>query len=205
MNDCNCRHMCALCKKRVDRHTAVIAWGIIFFAAVIAIIFMSSCTPQQRFARLIKKHPELVDTTTRTVFKELVDSTKVKRPELSKTELDSLLKDYCNDTIINDTVYRNIYRDRIKDRIIDRCNLPRKETVFLDNGTIYITRDSGGTEYELKTTEKTIYQDRIVYLHGKPNGLVIPWWLLWTAAGLFVLAVIIALARPFIKLFNPLR
>lgn len=160
-----------------------------YLSAVILIALISSCTPSQRMARLIKKHPELVDTTTRTVLKELVDSAKVNRPELSKTELDSLLKDYCNDTVINNVVYR----DRIKERIINRCQEPRKETVFLENGKLFITRDSGGTEYKLETIKETVYQDRIVYLDKKQE--IFKWIAMGALGMLLVILLIIALVK----------
>jgi hypothetical protein len=164
--------------------------NLLFFVNMLfllALIFAAlSCMPQKRLARLLKNNPNLIDTITRIDTTIIIDSIYESRKELSKSELDSLLSDYCNDTVINNVVYR----DQIKERIIYRATEPRHETVILENGTLFINRDSGGTEYKLETIKETVYQDRIFYL-GKEQEIF-----KWIAMGAFgmLLAILLFLA-----------
>lgn len=74
------------------------------FFPILILLFLISCSPQQRFHRLIEKHPELL--TTDTIY--IHDTVKIIVPKIEY------------DTIINEHFFTEITRDTLviqKDRL----------------------------------------------------------------------------------------
>ncbi len=229
MNDCNCKKNCTRCriaKENDGIKYEVLRW-VVIWVAVFLTIFMYSCTrtPEQQQERHDergrKKHAKLRKNYPR-IFKAKADTTKnqdslkteTKWPEQS--EIDSLLDEHCKrnkpDTVIKNGDTTIIYRDRTVAKWMTKevCN-PRKiygpyEKIVLKNAILHIWYSPDGRrDWVVENETIRITEECPDCPECKPNGLVIPWWILWTAAGLFVLAVVIAFARSFVKLFNPLR
>lgn len=116
---------------------------------LLSIILLVSCvrTPQQaqkKINRLLEKFPEAATIKTDTVTKEV--TVTIPSKPLEKTELDSLLADYCDTLKLSDTITIERFRDRIKERIITRCNEFKDTTVTAPDMQITVRKTAKGIE-----------------------------------------------------------
>lgn len=75
------------------------------FFPILILLFLISCSPQQRFHRLIEKHPELL--TTDTIY--IHDTVKIIVP---KVEYDTIINEHFFTEITRDTLV--IQKDRLR-------------------------------------------------------------------------------------------
>ena len=95
---------------------------------IFLIVLIISCSPQTRFNRLIKKHPELLTNDTITVYDTIRDTIIIEVP---KVETDTSL----HIDSIYDTVY--IEKERLKIKIVRKL-----DSIYVDGkcDTIYIEK-----------------------------------------------------------------
>ena len=105
-----------------------------YISAVVLIALMASCTPSQRLARLIKHHPDLIDSVSKIDTVHQVDTIEIRTTNTITNEiLDSILSPCDPDTVI---------RWKIKKQIQERCtveSLLNGDHIFrLENGTVKV-------------------------------------------------------------------
>lgn len=137
MKKCNC-DTCPLCKKAVDeRNVKIGQWGLIIvfgFVVLLLAFSLGSCSPQRKFLKLVKKHPELIDSVSKIDTVHQVDTIEIRTTTTITNEiLDSILSPCDPDTVV---------KWKIKKQIQDHCTLERKlngEHIFrLENGTVKV-------------------------------------------------------------------
>ena len=114
-----------------------------------------SCSPQSRFNRLIKKHPELLTTDTMVIHDTIRDTIIVEIPEVR------------TDTVLHvDSIYDTVYleKDRLKIKIVRRL-----DSIYVDGkcDTIYIERPYEKIverKIPIKYYEKRRWYDKYKYL-----------------------------------------
>jgi hypothetical protein len=72
---------------------------------VLVLLFLTSCSPEVRMKRLLKKHPELYKTFDKTVTVTEIDTIIIPPDSSSFQFVDS-----CRDTVIHDTTFKHIIR-----------------------------------------------------------------------------------------------
>jgi hypothetical protein len=114
-----------------------------------------SCSPQTRFNRLIKKHPELLTTDTMVIHDTIRDTIIVEIPEVR------------TDTVLHvDSIYDTVYleKDRLKIKIVRKL-----DSIYVDGrcDTIYIERPYEKIierKIPIKYYEKRRWYDKYKYL-----------------------------------------
>ncbi len=146
------------------------------------LLYLSSCSASERFSRLIKNHPELMDTSmvSDTFLVKGADSITIQDRFV---RYDSLFVQY-RDTCINNVPIR-IKNPALKKKIIeairDECGL--KEGTYLSNETeIKILKSSDGHYYLVATHKEKVYKPEIIQKVGGIMWAFKYWYLFIIAA-----------------------
>lgn len=147
----------------------------------ILLIFLASCTPQQKLNRLIGKHPELAQTQFRDTVLTVYEIDTVVIPERS---IDTFFLASVDTFIVRDSgVSVTVVRDSLRWKI---------KTIF-DKQTLYI-----------RDTVKIRYTDTVNVFKVEPVKIADIWkWrkqgaLWWTLLWVFIVIVIVAV-RIYLK------
>jgi len=156
---CNC-DTCHLCKSKAseERHSKIGFWGItivLAFTVLLLATSLGSCSPQRKFLKLVKNHPELIDSVSKSDTVHVVDSVTIRTTNyIRETEIDSIIVD-CPDEV------KPKIREQIKSKCTIESILNGAHIFRLINGTGVLTATGNDLHLRFDTesvrTETTYY------------------------------------------------